>query len=149
MNSFLTFLSNNYLYFLIAAGVLFFALLGFLVDLFKNKKEGSSLDNAIEETPIPDIASIEENQNLNLDNNINLNESKENSDVQNQEATVTIPTQESINGFSSEANSELVGDATTLNSTEVSNSPEVIDVNNVSTTNTLQTGQDQTIEEFK
>ena len=41
MEGFLEFLSNYYLYFLIAAGVLFFALLGFLIDLKRNKKDST------------------------------------------------------------------------------------------------------------
>lgn len=67
MNGFLTFLSNNYLYFLIAAGVLFFALLGFLVDL-KKKKDDVNSNEAINEVPIPDFTSINDNQTFNEEN---------------------------------------------------------------------------------
>ena len=49
MEKFLEFLSNNYLYFLIAAGVLFFALIGFIVDLKKKNKAES--EGQVEETP--------------------------------------------------------------------------------------------------
>lgn len=50
MESFLNFLSNNYLYFLIAAGVFLFALIGFLFDLKRRKKESPEV-----ETPTPEI----------------------------------------------------------------------------------------------
>ena len=51
MGNFLNFLSNNYIYFLIAAGVLFFALLGLLVDL-KKKRDG---ENTVTEENVPDV----------------------------------------------------------------------------------------------
>lgn len=61
MENFLTFLSNNYIYFLIAAGVLFFALIGFLFDLKKKKEESNDVPDL---TSIPDVTSIPEDMNL-------------------------------------------------------------------------------------
>ena len=48
MGDFLKFLSDYYIYFLIAAGVLFFALIGLLVDL-KKKRENTELVETSEE----------------------------------------------------------------------------------------------------
>ncbi len=53
MEKFLDFLASNYIYFLIAAGVLFFALIGFIVDL---KKKGKSEEEEVrEEVPMTEI----------------------------------------------------------------------------------------------
>lgn len=49
MEKFLEFLSSNYLYFLIAAGVLFFALIGFVVDMRKRNKHEESVSETPEE----------------------------------------------------------------------------------------------------
>lgn len=75
MESFLTFLSNNYIYFLIAAGVLFFALIGFLIDL-KKKKDGEVTPDL---TSIPDVTTIPEDMNLGevVDKNGHLNSQTE------------------------------------------------------------------------
>lgn len=54
MGNFLEFLSNNYIYFLIAAGVLFFALIGLLVDMKKKRNgEGSISEDVTPEVPEP------------------------------------------------------------------------------------------------
>lgn len=42
MDSFLTFLSNNYLWFLIAAGVFLFALIGLIIESSKKRKKGGN-----------------------------------------------------------------------------------------------------------
>lgn len=59
MEGFLNFLSNNYLYFLIAAGVLVFALIGFLVDMKRKNKDLE--DISVPEVVVDDqpIASVE------------------------------------------------------------------------------------------
>lgn len=58
MENFLNFLSNNYIYFLIAAGVLFFALVGLLVDMKKKNVKESEPSEVIpevkEEVNIPE-----------------------------------------------------------------------------------------------
>ena len=76
MENFLTFLSNNYIYFLIAAGVLFFALIGFLFDLKKSKegKENSEV--------IPDVTTIPEDINLDAVVSENVNINNQNSEVE-------------------------------------------------------------------
>ncbi len=71
MDNFLTFLSNNYIYFLIAAGVLFFALIGFLIDL-KKKKESEAAPDLYS---IPYVNSVPEDVNIEdiVNKNVNLN----------------------------------------------------------------------------
>ncbi len=64
MDKLLDFLANNYVYFLIAAGVLAFALIGFVVDLKKKEKKADAVadvpnvDNVVADSPVvPDIPS--------------------------------------------------------------------------------------------
>lgn len=127
MSDFLTFLSNNYLYFLIAAGVLFFALLGFIVDLKKKKDDNNvGLNDAFNENSIPDVtipneSQIAENQNINnfnnsgLDNSVNPSslEPSENNGVVNE----PLPTNADVINQAS--------DFSTTNSQEANN-PEVL-----------------------
>lgn len=66
MEGFLTFLSNHYIYFLIAAGVLLFALLGFVFDLKKRKETPE-----VSEEEIPNVApepEVNNQENLTADN---------------------------------------------------------------------------------
>jgi hypothetical protein len=66
MEGFLTFLSNHYIYFLIAAGVLLFALLGFVFDLKKRKETPE-----VSEEEIPNVApepEVNNQENLTVDN---------------------------------------------------------------------------------
>jgi len=63
MEKILDFLANYYIYFLIAAGVLFFALIGFIVDLKKKKDEDPIVEEAItpeEVAPVPQVEVMEE-----------------------------------------------------------------------------------------
>lgn len=52
MDKLLDFLANNYIYFLIGAGVLFFALIGFIVDLKKRNKSEEGTAEVAPEVPI-------------------------------------------------------------------------------------------------
>lgn len=52
MDKILDFLANNYIYFLIGAGVLFFALIGFIVDLKKKNKPEEGNGEVAPEVPI-------------------------------------------------------------------------------------------------
>ena len=56
----LEFLSNNYIYFLIAAGVLFFALIGLLVDLKKKQGDAAKGEEEIPNVNIPEPTVKEE-----------------------------------------------------------------------------------------
>ena len=67
MDKVLDFLANNYIYFLIGAGVLFFALIGFIVDLKKKNKleEGNGevapevpIDTQVPVTPVVPVAPV-------------------------------------------------------------------------------------------
>lgn len=62
MEKFLDFLSSNYIYFLIAAGVLFFALIGFIVDLKKKNKAEVDTGEVAQEVPIDIQQSVEQSQ---------------------------------------------------------------------------------------
>ncbi len=152
MNGFLTFLSNNYLYFLIAAGVLFFALIGFLVDL-KRKKDDSNSSGIVDETPIPDVVSIDENQSLPEVNEegLNANEFDIGNDLEtpvnpappmpSEPTDMTYAEQVSMNGINNESPSNF---AEGLNAQEptVNPIPETIE--------SAQVGnQEQNLEEFK
>ena len=69
MSNFLDFLSNNYVYFLIAAGVLLFALIGLLVDLKKKRDDGVVAEESIlnvtpSEPSIPEPPVVEEKQEM-------------------------------------------------------------------------------------
>lgn len=54
MEKFLDFLASNYIYFLIAAGVLFFALIGFIVDLRKKNKSEEEEGSVTPEVTVPE-----------------------------------------------------------------------------------------------
>ena len=145
MNGFLTFLSNNYLYFLIAAGVLFFALMGFLVDL---KKEGDSTPiNDTPETPIPDIPLIEESQTQ--------NEVNTDTDILNEPNPTFNPApampEEPIDIMANNSPVGVIDE--TVNPDETLNLNSVINDNSVPAPETLQPeqqfNQEQKIEEFK
>ncbi len=63
MEKFLDFLAGNYIYFLIAAGILFFALIGFIVDLRKRNKSEEE-DSVTPEVTVP-VEPIQENVEIN------------------------------------------------------------------------------------
>lgn len=63
MEKFLDFLASNYIYFLIAAGILFFALIGFIVDL-KRRNKSEEESSVTPEVEVP-IQPVEENVEIN------------------------------------------------------------------------------------
>lgn len=155
MNSFLTFLSNSYMYFLIAAGVLFFALMGFLVEL-KKKKDNINPDNNFSEASIPDVSANSEIQTSTAENNIetignNLNELDT---AFNPAPPIPEEPIETNNDF---ANESLLSNSNEVLSTEQSVNddtpvtPETLQ--SLESTETIQSEQQssstQTIEEFK
>lgn len=79
MDKFLVFLSNNYVYFLIASGVLAFALIGFLFDIKKKKDEEKSVGETID----TNIEIPNDNQIPNDVSTPNVNEFTENNTLTN------------------------------------------------------------------
>lgn len=81
MENVMNFLADNYIWFFVAAGVLFFALIGFIIESKKKTKsefKGESIDNSVIEsnlTPLEDSNSNVEviNSNVNLSNTENNN----------------------------------------------------------------------------
>ena len=99
MSGFLTFLSNNYIYFLIAAGVLAFALVGFLVDI-KKKKDAEAAENFSNSASIPNVAVPNEIPNVAEENvpvGIPSNEASFNPAPPMPEQPVDIPNDNSVN----------------------------------------------------
>lgn len=100
MNNFLDFLSNNYIYFFIGAGILFFALIGLLVDLKKKNNNG----DAVTEENIPDIS-----QEVNIPEPVVTEEPPVEELTQEEfNPAPPMPTEELVNNVNSEVNTSVV-----------------------------------------
>ena len=100
MNNFLDFLSNNYIYFFIGAGILFFALIGLLVDLKKKNNNG----DAVTEENIPDIS-----QEVSIPEPVVTEEPPVEELTQEEfNPAPPMPTEELVNNVNSEVNASVV-----------------------------------------
>ncbi len=100
MNNFLDFLSNNYIYFFIGAGILFFALIGLLVDLKKKNNNG----DAVTEENIPDIS-----QEVNIPEPVVTEEPPVEELTQEEfNPAPPMPTEELVSNVNSEVNTSVV-----------------------------------------
>ena len=100
MNNFLDFLSNNYIYFFIGAGILFFSLIGLLVDLKKKNNNG----DAVTEENIPDIS-----QEVNIPEPVVTEEPPVEELTQEEfNPAPPMPTEELVSNVNSEVNTSVV-----------------------------------------
>ena len=104
MESFTNFLAEHYIWFFVAAGVLFFALLGFIFDS-KKKNKNDFKGESITEEPVekkeevevgitPEVETLTPNpeptQNVNLDNTIEINDIPLNNEVSTPVETISF-----------------------------------------------------------
>ena len=152
MENFLNFLSNYYIYFLIAAGVLFFALMGLLVDL--RKKRDDNVDSVETSPEVP--------QEVNVPEPPVTEETPVGGPVEDLNPAPPMPTEE-VNSVSSEMNSSNVNaeasmpteSEVSVSTPEVDNNPAldstpVMDIGTTSEPTTVETSQPvNTTEEIK
>ena len=130
METLLNFLADYYLYFMIAAGVLFFALIGFLVDANRKKNKGTETNaNVISPEPqaVNDDLNIQ-NQSAGVDSNLVQPMVEMPKEINEPESIFSIPVQ-NTNEVVQNQGSGLVSDVlpTPVQEPEVKSTLEIIE----------------------